>query len=102
MPSGSNLRDFVGRVAGLQTRIMSDAAGGYSKIGRNFADHHSVVHSKRESPGATMTLKKSFKGLNAVVPAGGEIQSLGYGRLLWLEGSQVKAALPARAQRIAQ
>jgi hypothetical protein len=49
-----------------------------------------------------MTLKKSFKGLNAVVPAGGEIQLLGYGRLLWLEGSQVKAALPARAQRIAQ
>jgi hypothetical protein len=65
---------------------MSDAAGGYSKIGRDFADHHSVVHSKKESPGVTMTLKKSFKGLNPVVPAGEEIQSLGHGRLLWLGG----------------
>lgn len=46
--SEANLWDFVGRVASPQTRIMSDAAGGYSKIGRDFADHRSVVHSKKE------------------------------------------------------
>src|SRR3546814_1039582 len=27
---------------------MSDAAGGYAKIGHDFADHRSVVHSKKE------------------------------------------------------
>jgi len=46
--SEANLRDFAGRVVSTDARIMSDAAGGYAKIGKDFPDHRVVVHSKKE------------------------------------------------------
>ncbi len=46
--SEANLRDFAGRVVSPDARIMSDAAGGYAKIGQDFSDHRFVVHSKKE------------------------------------------------------
>src|SRR3546814_2242153 len=46
--SEANLREFVSRVVSPDAKVMSDAAGGYAKIGHDFADHRSVVHSKKE------------------------------------------------------
>ncbi|GAB4394734.1 MAG: hypothetical protein Tsb0032_22620 [Kiloniellaceae bacterium] len=46
--SEANLREFAGSVVNPEARIMSDAAGGYAKIGKDFSDHRSVVHHKKE------------------------------------------------------
>src|SRR3546814_7113275 len=36
--SEANLREFVSRVVSPDAKVMSDAAGGYAKIGHDFAD----------------------------------------------------------------
>src|SRR3546814_3018736 len=45
--SEANLREFVSRVVSPDAKVMSDAAGGYAKIGHDFADHRSVVQIGR-------------------------------------------------------